>query len=241
MCGRFLLFTPSAEICRIAGVGTPLNLQPRFNIAPTQDAPVVRLAEDGDSRVMAMLRWGLVPGWAKDLSIGAKMINARAETVAEKPSFRGAFAKRRCLVPADGFYEWQATAKAKGQPKQPFLIVRADRKPFFMAGLWELWKGPDGPVESFTILTTDAHPSIAPIHHRMPVMLPADAYQIWLDTGSAPADLTALLRPFDAAPLAAVPISTRVNKVQNDDATLIEAVDVADEPVPEGPAQQSLF
>ena len=240
MCGRFLVFTPSAEICRIAGVGTPLNLQPRYNIAPTQDAPVVRLAEDRASREMAMLRWGLVPGWAKDLAIGAKMINARAESVTEKPSFRSAFAKRRCLVPADGFYEWHAAA-AKGQPKQPFLIARADRQPFFMAGLWERWKGPDGPVESFTILTTDAHPSIAAIHHRMPVVLPPDAYQIWLDPASAPADLTALLRPFESAPLAAVPISTRVNKVQNDDATLIEPVDIPDEPLPDSPAQQSLF
>ena len=162
MCGRFLLKSPLVELQRAFGFAERPNLEPRFNIAPTQTVPIVRRRDDGGGgRELALVRWGLVPAWAKEPAIGNKMINARAEGIAAKPAFRAAFRQRRCLVPADGFYEWR---KLAGGRKQPMLIRRRDRAPFAFAGLWEVWRGPDGPLETCTIVTTAANALLAPIH-----------------------------------------------------------------------------
>ncbi|MBL8704511.1 MAG: SOS response-associated peptidase [Rhodospirillales bacterium] len=219
MCGRFLLTSPIEALRRIFGVSSGLNIPARYNIAPTQSTVVVRRTAEG-GRELVLLRWGLVPSWAKDLSIGAKLINARADTVATKPSFRAAFRQRRCLVPADGFYEWKETQP--GKPKQPYLIARADRQPFAFAGLWEHWQDGQQTVETFTLITTDANATLMPIHHRMPVILAATDYATWLDPASKGAE--ALLKPAPDDLLATTPISTRVNSVRNDEPGLIEPV-----------------
>ncbi len=247
---------PIEAIRRIFAVEAVLNLAPRYNIAPTQETPVVRLDQAG-GRALAMLRWGLVPSWAKDATIGAKLINARADTVATKPSFRAAFRQRRCLVPADGFYEWQAGLPGKprpGKPKQPYLIARADKATFAFAGLWEHWRDGGQVLETFTIITTDANKTLMPIHHRMPVILDPGNYAAWLDPKNK--DAEALLKPAPDDALTAIPISTRVNAVRNDDPSLIAPV-ASDPPAPAsgagsamrpapkakgaGPAQGSLF
>jgi len=190
MCSRYFLDADGNVIAYTFRV--PLNdrIRKRYNIAPTQDAPVIRLAADGQ-REAAMLRWGLVPSWAKDIGVGTKMINARAEGVAEKPAFREALRKRRCLVPATGFFEWQ------GPPgrKQPFAITVPGAPLFAFAGLWESWRAETGePVQTFTIVTTDANEAIAPIHDRMPVVLTPDDAETWL-SGSLD-EARALLKPF---------------------------------------------
>jgi putative SOS response-associated peptidase YedK len=192
MCSRYFLDADGNIIAFTFQVPVHDRIRKRFNIAPTQEAPVVRAAKDG-GREAAMLRWGLVPFWAKDLKIGSQMINARAETVAEKPAFRHALQQRRCLIPATGFFEW------KGEPgkKQAFAITVPDRPLFAFAGLWERWKPKDAPgdtVETFTIVTTDANDRIARIHDRMPVILPMDAIDTWL---TAPLEeARALLAPW---------------------------------------------
>jgi putative SOS response-associated peptidase YedK len=199
---------------------------PRYNIAPTQDAPVLRQRrEPKGERTLQMLRWGLIPSWAKDTKIAAKLINARAESIAEKPSFRSAFRRRRCLVPADGFYEW----RAEGTRKQPYLIARRDREPFAFAGLWERWtpKEPDADsasTDSFTIITADANALLKPLHVRMPVILAPADYGIWLDPEAAEADLLALLKPAPQEWLGYAPVSPRVNAAAVDDAALIETI-----------------
>jgi putative SOS response-associated peptidase YedK len=210
---------------RVFGYPERPNLEPRANIAPTQDVAAVRLGEDG-ARHFVTLRWGLIPSWAKDATIASKMINARGETVAEKPAFRSAFRARRCLIPADGFYEW----KTEDGAKQPYRIVRADRTPFAFAGLWERWdKASDGvPVETSTIITTDANETLQAIHHRMPVILDAADFAAWLDPAVRPADLQGLLRPFPSQDLIAYRVSRRVNAVANDDLSLIEPLDETD-------------
>ena len=169
MCGRYTLtITPEMLRTLINFAVTP-NLEPRFNIAPTQMAPVVRADGDG-GRKIDMLRWGLIPSWSKDMSVASKLINARGETIAQKPSFRDAYQERRCLIPADGFYEW----RKEGDVKQPFRIGFRGGKPFLFAGLWESWTAPDGSdnagetIETYTIVTTDANAKLSPIHHRMP-------------------------------------------------------------------------
>ena len=219
MCGRYtqlLTWQELVELYRLTDVVAP-NLPARYNIAPTQAVPVVRQETGG--RRLAQLRWGLVPAWAKDLKIGAQMINARAETVAEKPAFRAAFRQRRCLVPASGFYEWQ-----KGPAgKQPYYVTLADG-PMTFAGLWEAWRAPEGEtVESFSIVTTEANAAITAIHHRMPVILKPGDFDAWLDPAGEARQLQALLRPYPAAATRARPVSTRVNSVRNDDAACIEA------------------
>lgn len=213
MCGRFTLKGPPNQIAAMLGLDTVPNLAPRYNIAPTQD--VLALRGDGaGGHGTAWLRWGLIPFWAKDASIGAKMINARADTVAEKPAFKQAFRKRRCVIPADGFYEWQQVARGR---KQPFHIHRADASPFVFAGLWERWDKGDEPVESCTIVTTDAPDDLTPIHHRVPVILEGDALLRWLDTPEAESDgLADLLAPLPEGTLVADPVSTTVNNVRND-------------------------
>ena len=195
---------------------------PRFNIAPTQDAPVI--AQDRESRRVGLLRWGLIPSWAKDPAMGSRMINARAETVAEKPAFRGAFRRRRCLVPADGFFEWKregGEGAGKGH-KTPYWIHMAGREPFVMAGLWEKWHPGEGaPVYTFTILTTEADPTIREIHPRMPVILPASARDQWLDPEADPDLVLSLLRSFGEG-VQAYPVSSLVNSPRNDSPECIE-------------------
>ncbi len=192
------------------------NLRSNYNAAPTQLLPVIRIGADGD-RELATLRWGLIPMWAKDPKIAYSTINARAETVAEKPAFRTAFKKRRCLVPADGFYEWQAT----GDGKQPYRITMKDGEPFAMAGLWERWDKGEEPLESFTIIVTSGNSLIKPIHDRMPVILDPDTWDHWL-TAADTAIPMALLQSYPAKKMAAYKISTRVNSPKNNDAEVIE-------------------
>lgn len=216
MCGRYSLTTPPEAMRRLFGYAENPNMQPRYNVAPTQLAPVVRLNAEG-GRALTMLRWGLIPAWAKETKIGASLINARAETAAEKPSFRAAFKKRRCLVPADGFYEWRTVGKLK----QPYRITLAGGGPFAFAGLWESWRG-DAPeaIESFTILTTGANERLAELHNRMPVILDAADYDSWL--GAAEANLAAaLLRPYRAERMTYYAVSRRVNSAKFDDAECI--------------------
>ncbi len=222
MCGRYSLTTAPEALRRLFDFDTTPNLAPRYNIAPTQSAPVVRNAANG-GRELTMPRWGLIPSWAKDASIGAKTINARSETVAEKPSFRSAFRHRRCLVPADGFYEW----RREGEIKQPFRIGMLDGAAFAFAGLWESWSGADDgeALESFTILTAEANRKLRPIHARMPVILAPEAYDAWLDASPETVDRArALLRPFPEHPMAFYRVSTRVNSPRNDDPDCLKPI-----------------
>lgn len=245
MCGRYELHTHPAAVALAFGLALPPPLKPRYNIAPMQDVPVIRRGQSGE-RELAFVRWGLVPRWAKDPSIGAKMINARSETIAEKPSFRTAFRKHRLLLPTDGFYEWKQTPTGK----QPIHIGMKDKGLFAFAGLAERWLSPDGEVlDTCTIVTTQANAMLAPMHDRMPVILAPEHYERWLDVGHT--DVADLFAPFPADAMTWYPVSTRVNSVRNDDAQLIEplrestAPDVAApaEEAPErpGPAQSQLF
>lgn len=225
MCGRYTLSVPLSNLVDSFDVDPPdFEYPPRFNIAPTQDAPVI--AQDREGRRMGLLRWGLVPGWAKDLSIGSRLINARSETVAEKPAFRGAFKHRRCLVPADGFFEWKKVEGGKGGkgPKVPYWIHRQNREAFLMAGLWERWVSQDGPpVHTFTILTTRAAPEIEAIHPRMPVILSREDASQWLEPGANLEDLPSLLEPAGEG-LLAHPVATLVNSPRNDAPACIDPV-----------------
>ena len=223
MCGRYSITTPVEGLRQLFLFEEVPNLAPRYNVAPTQEVPVVRLeGEEEPNRHLRMLRWGLIPSWAKDRKIAYKTINARAETVAEKPSFRTAFRRRRCLILADGFYEW----RKEGEAKQPYRIVMADRGPFAMAGLWESWRDPEDKslVESCTIIVTEANSYLSRLHHRMPVILAPEDHAAWLDPSAAGAALQALMKPFEAAPLTAYPVSTHVNKPANDDPACIDAI-----------------
>ena len=250
MCGRYTLTTPLEGLREIFLFEESPNLAPRYNIAPTQEVPAVRLGPEDGSRHLVALRWGLIPSWAKEASIGSRMINARAESVAEKPAFRTAFRQRRCLIPADGFYEWQA--RPSGAPsgprsslKQPYHIARAGGGPFAFAGLWERWAdgGSGETVESFTIVTTAANRRLEAIHHRMPVILAPDDHAVWLDPASGIDALQVLLRPAPEAAFAATPVSTRVNAVRNDDSSLTEPAAPQEEPAadPEPAAQLRLL
>ena len=213
MCGRFTLASPGEVVAEVFGLGETPELAPRYNIAPGQQVAVVRGDVDG-SRSLAPLRWGLIPPWSKDPAIGSRLINARAETAADKPAFRGALRGRRCLVVADGFYEWAAA----GTRKQPYLIAYADGRPFGLAGLWERWHGVDGEVvESCTILTTAPNEVVAPLHDRMPVILGAGAQGVWLDPGERRPDAVAgLLVPASPAGMIARPVGLRVNNPANE-------------------------
>jgi len=221
MCGRFTLATPSSALAGRFGLSALSELTPRYNVAPTQPVAAVRANAEGNPS-FASLRWGLIPPWAKDLSIGARMINARAETVAEKPSFRSAFRHRRCLVLADGYYEWCKTIDGK----QPYWIRTAEGGPFAFAGLWERYEQAGAEViESCTIITTLPIPQLPEIHDRMPVILPAAAYRTWLDT--AYSDLKVLqrhLRPFTEQAMTATRVSTWVNNAGHDDPRCIQAL-----------------
>ena len=211
MCGRYSLTTPVEGIRRLFDFAELPNLPARYNIAPTQEALVVRRGGDG-RREIALLRWGLVPSWAKDPSTGSRLINARAKTVPDKPAFRAAFRSRRCLVVADGFYEWRKL----GDGKQPYRVTLADGGPFAFAGLWERWApaAAGEAIESFAIVTTDANARLRPIHERMPVILDPADHETWLDGGPA---ALALLRPFPGDALAVYAVDRRVNNPRHDD------------------------
>ena len=225
MCGRFKLTVPFSEIVRLYNLTfSGVNLKPRYNIAPSQDVLAVRSHPETHERKGDMLRWGLIPFWAKDAKIGYSMINAKAETVADKPAFREAFKSRRCILPADGFYEWQ---KLDAKTKQPYLIQMKDQSLFGFAGLWERWKDKtsDETVQSCTIITTELNELCAPIHNRMPVILDPKNHGAWLGETTASRDeLLALLRPYPAEKMEAYKIGPRIGNVKNDDATLIERV-----------------
>lgn len=224
MCGRFTLRSSPKVIAETFGLSESPHLQPHFNIAPSQSVSVVRQQPETHQRELALLHWGLIPFWADDPSIGDRMANARCETVATKPSFRRPFRSRRCLVVADGFYEWQRT---NGR-KQPFFVQMKDHRPFGMAGLWDRWDKQGEPIESCTILTTDANDLMMPIHERMPVIIPPDQFDTWLDSGvHDEKKLSALLRPFDSSEMTAYPISTLVNTPKNDVAACIEPLERA--------------
>lgn len=221
MCGRFTLTAAPDAIAVALGLSSTPSLHPRYNIAPTQAAAIVRAAADGATRRLDLAQWGLIPSWAKEPGIGVRLINARAETIAEKPAFRRALRERRCLVPADGFIEWVP----QGNLKQPYWVTLQNRAVFAFAGLWESWKpAPDSaPVESFTIITTDANEAVGKIHTRMPVMLPPEAHRDWLDPHSRdPAAVLGWLTPCAWAELSLQPVSRRINNARNDDQECLE-------------------
>jgi putative SOS response-associated peptidase YedK len=219
MCGRFAFYSPHEAVAQLFGILDAPEVQPRYNIAPTQFIPTVR-HDAAAVRRLALLYWGLVPSWAKEKSIGARMINARGETLRDKPSFRNAFKRRRCLVLADGYYEWQALA----QGKQPHFIRMRSGQPFAMAGLWETWREAEGsePLESCAIVTTSPNEELARIHDRMPVILPPEQYDFWLDRRNEDLEtLSRLLVGYPSEAMEAVPVSKRVNNARNDGADLI--------------------
>lgn len=225
MCGRYAFYAPRELIERTFGVVLEEDLEPRYNIAPTQLVPVVREDRTG-ARVLRMQRWGLVPHWARDIGIGARMINARAETLASNAAFRDAFDRRRCLVPVSGFYEWSGTGRAR----VPHFVTRADGAPFALAGLWARWRprdaGPDAQrLDSCTIITTDANALVAPLHDRMPVILPPEAWAAWLDPSLEGAAVARWLRPAPADALAERPLSPAVNDVRNEGPALLDPPD----------------
>lgn len=241
MCGRFVAASPPDELARYFGTQpSDDTLEPSFNVAPTKDVYAVR-AVDGH-RQLTTLRWGLIPFWAKDRKIGSKMINARSETIFEKPAYRRAIKSQRCLIPADGFYEW---AKVAGQKKkQPYFIHHSDEEPLVFAGLWERWRPPvedgegedgegDGErpeaIETCTILTCGPNETMASIHNRMPVLLPPSQWDTWLADTDDPAALAPLLVPAPEGLLTMHPVTTAVNNVRNDGAHLLDVEEAADD------------
>ena len=218
MCGRYTLATPAGKLAEQFGFeDSSVELSESYNVAPTQGVATV-LEEDGRRR-LEVFRWGLIPPWADDPQIGSRMINARSETAPEKPSFRRAFRERRCLIPADGFYEWQRTNGAK----QPFYIHMHDGHPFAFAGLWESWsKGGEGEVRTCAILTTEANAVVGDVHERMPVIVAPDAYDVWLDPASERDELVDLLAPYPDEEMEAYPVSRFVNSPSNNDPRCIE-------------------
>jgi len=237
MCGRYVITSPPAAIRALFGYGEQPNFPPRYNVAPTQPVPIVRLI-DG-KRSFALVRWGLLPAWVKDPKTFSLLVNARGESVLDKPSFRNAMRQRRCLIPADGFYEWQVLGKA-GTPKRPYF-VRAKRggdgtaPPLAFAGLYETWTGPNGEeLDTAAIITTTANRTLAAVHDRMPVFVQPEAFDLWLDCANVEADVAAaLIAPADEALLEVYEVSTAVNRVANDSAALIA-------PVPAGAAQAAV-
>lgn len=213
MCGRFALEATGEEVASAFDLQETPQLAPRYNIAPTQPVAAVRLHPHSGARELTHFHWGLIPSWSKDHKIGSRMINARSETVAEKPSFRAAFKRRRCLIPASGFYEWQKLASGK----QPTYIHPKEAPMFALAGLWETWHSSDGgEIDSCTILTTSPNELMRPIHNRMPVILEPEDFEMWLDPGPSPTDALHLLRPFSPEKMATYPVSTFVNSPRNE-------------------------
>lgn len=233
MCGRYSLRLTWSDLIKIYGISSrvPLNLPARYNIAPTQDVPIIRCGIDG-SLELVLARWGLIPPWSKGPDPKFPMINARAETVTEKPAYREAFRRRRCLVPADGFYEWQKVTG--GRQPWHFVVIdpsdvtggEAGEGPMTFAGLWESWRGPAGEVISFTIIVTEANDLVKPVHDRMPVIVASADWDAWLDgEGTSLEAAGALLRPFPADRMDKRRIGSRVNNVRNDDAGCLSPFD----------------
>lgn len=226
MCGRFTLTASPDQLATLFELPQEPVVVPRYNIAPTQPVALVRMNPQAAAREWALTYWGLVPSWSKDPAMGARMINARAETVTEKPAFRAAFKRRRCLVPASGFYEW----KKEGKGKQPYYITTPEGAPFAIAGLWEYWEGADGSaLESCTLLTTSANALMQPLHDRMPVIVQPEDYAQWLGSGrdetpQALDQLQHLLRPYADDGLVAYPVSTYVNNTRNEGADCVQAL-----------------
>lgn len=221
MCGRFSLALLPETLADYFGLDqVPVDLLPRYNIAPGQAIAIIRFAP-GLGRHLDIAHWGLVPSWAKDASIGHKLINARAESLAQKPAFRNAYRQRRCLIPADGFYEWHA----ENDGKQPYWISSADSSPLAFAGLWESWEAPQTGehLESCTIITTTANAQLAPLHERMPVILPAAEFSAWLAPQATPTQLGRLLRPYPGT-LHIHPVSREVNSPLKDNPHLVKPV-----------------
>ncbi len=221
MCGRYALKTSVPEIARILGAESNAEFAPSYNVAPSRHVPVCRTSVEG-KRELNLLRWGLVPHWAKEINDRYRMINARAETVADKPAFRAPFRQRRCLVPADGYFEW----KAGPERKQPYFIHRNDDSPVFLAGLWDRWeKGQDGSLDSFAIVTTSASERLSSVHDRMPVILDPDDHEAWLNPElKNPKDLLSLLKPNPGKELLLTPVSTFVNNPRNDDPRCLHSI-----------------
>lgn len=231
MCGRFTWTTPLELMWSILeDYKIPMDFKPRYNIAPTQDVPVIpntinEIESDTNTRKLEFFKWGLIPSWAKDAKIGSKMINARSETLSEKPSFRNAYKRRRCLILADGYYEWVPIPGEK--TKQPVYIRLKSKKTFAFAGLWEQWKPEwtDKPFLSCTIITCSPNPMLAEIHHRMPVILPQENYEEWLAPGEQPKEnLQHLLTAYPGEDMEAYPVSKFVNKPMNDSPECIEPI-----------------
>lgn len=218
MCGRYALHQHPGVVALQFGVGLVPEFKPRYNIAPSTDILIVR-DDPAKGRTADLYRWGLIPGWAKDASIGSKLANARGETVADKPSFRSAFKRWRCLVPASGFYEW----KAVGGRKQPYYIRPTGQDMFGLAGITELWKGPEGAVHTVSLITTEPNELMRTIHDRMPVIIPISGYGDWLDTENQDtARLKSFLVPYRADLMTAYPVSARVSYAKNEGKELIE-------------------
>ncbi len=240
MCGRFVSSSTPDELAAYFGVDAVAEavLEPNYNVAPTQDIYAVvedTAPDEPPRRHLDAFFWGLIPSWAKEAKIGSRMINARAETLAEKNAYKPSFSKRRCLIPADGFYEWKKlehTVEIGGRKiaKQPMYITRADGQPVAFAGLWSVWRGPDKqqePLRSCTIITTSPNDTMAPIHDRMPVILPESAWTTWLDRDNHDLEaLSQLLVPAADDLLVVTPVSTEVNNVRNNGAQLIERAEV---------------
>jgi len=224
---------PIDSMRELFGFDAQPNLAARYNVAPGQDIPAVRINDASTGRQLAGFNWGLVPSWVKDPATANRMINARAETIAEKPSFRAAFQRRRCLIPANGFYEWKSAGKGI---KQPYYIQLEGGTPFAFAGIWERWEGGDGDHwETCAVVTTEATEALMPIHHRMPVILPPEAYETWL-TGDVK-EVDGSMMPY-SGPTEAWPVATLVNKVQNNSPELVEQ---ADPLAPPAQSQLDLF
>jgi putative SOS response-associated peptidase YedK len=223
MCGRFTLTISGDLLADFLGLGEVPTLAPRWNIAPTQSVLAVRQPADASHPTAVRLSWGLVPSWAKDVRIAHQLLNARSETAADKPAFRAALRRRRCLIPADGFYEWLR----QGKTKQPFCFRLRDDRPFAFAGLWESWQGPGAaPLETCTILTTEANDLIRPVHDRMPVILPSHCHAEWLDPAMQdPERLRPMLRPLPADQMHAFPVSPWVSNPRHEGPQCLEKGD----------------
>jgi putative SOS response-associated peptidase YedK len=222
MCGRFTLRARLNRVVQELDLFGEVEWDPRYNIAPTQNVAVVRREEDTGRRACALARWGLIPSWANEPRQAGNLINARAETVANKPVFRSAFAKRRCLVLADGYYEWQAL----GKKKQPYFIHRPDDSVFAFAGLWERWCGGEQPCDTCTVITTTANDGVVHVHDRMPVILEPAEWDSWLAPDAKAQALQSLLRPFPANGLVADPVGPFVNSVKCDTADCVKPVEL---------------
>ncbi|TFF89755.1 MAG: SOS response-associated peptidase [Promethearchaeota archaeon] len=225
MCGRFARFSPAHVFRMLFQLDEFLELPPQYNIAPGQDVYAVRgivIRDDEQQRAasdtsfekeVVALKWGFIPFWSKDPSIGSRMINSRSETVAEKPAFKAAFKSRRCLIPTDGFYEWK---KQKKGGKQPYFVHMKDEQPFALGGIWDLWKNPDGQnIESFSILTTEPNEVVKPIHKRMPLIIKQEEYDSWLNPDNDVKEVKDLLKPYQAKKMTAYPVSKDVNNPKN--------------------------